>query len=294
MEDSTVIDMTIVDTCSTDTVLPCCDANVSSAVGITPFADESPEGFFDGSAFYHPEIPARPHGVIPDPVPYMLGNDEWISVILLFCFIAMTGFFSKSRKYIKNALAGFFFPSTENSGMSNEGQGEIVRMVTFFVLQASLLMGLFFFVISHEQDCYPDASVPIPLLLLFFTIVILAYFVLKHVLYRFVLWIFFDRRCYENWKNAYYFILSAESVFLFPMAVMAVYFDFSLQNLCLSLLIMLLVVKILLFFRYYIIFSFKLYGILHFIAYFCALEIVPLIGVWHALVLINESFILKY
>lgn len=249
---------------------------------------------FGDSAYYHPEVPYRSHGVVAEPEPYLLRNDDWITAILLFCFFVMLNIFSKSWKYILQQFSDFFFMHTEKNFLFDEEAGREKREALFLMFQTSLLSGLFFF--DFTQDSYDMSmwAVSSHLLLGSYVMVCLCYLGVKHILYQFVNWIFFDKQKRSQWAKAYYFLLSAEGVLLFPLAMLAVYFNLSLENTALIFLSLLFVVKILLFYKYYTIFFQKIYGVLHLIVYFCSLEILPFIGVWYALLFTNESFIIKF
>ena len=88
--------------------------------------------------------------------------------------------------------------------------------------------------------------------------------------------------------KAYLFLLSCEGVLLFPVVMLLSYFDLSLQVAVIYTIIVLVLVKILSFYKSYLIF-FKRNGLfLQIILYFCALEVVPLSALWGGLVLISH------
>lgn len=92
----------------------------------------------------------------------------------------------------------------------------------------------------------------------------------------------------EQWLKAYLFLLSCEGVLLFPVVMLLSYFDLSLQVAVIYTIIVLVLVKILSFYKSYLIF-FKRNGLfLQIILYFCALEVVPLSALWGGLVLISH------
>ena len=71
--------------------------------------------------------------------------------------------------------------------------------------------------------------------------------------------------------------MSTEGLLLFPLVIMLAYADFPLHNALIYAFIVIIIVKLLLLYKAFIIF-FRRNGVyLQIILYFCALEIVPLI-----------------
>jgi hypothetical protein len=68
-----------------------------------------------------------------------------------------------------------------------------------------------------------------------------------------------------------------EGVVLAPIVMLMVYGDVSLQILLLALIIVVLIVKILTFYKCYLIFFRRFGAFLQIILYFCALEMIPLV-----------------
>jgi len=80
------------------------------------------------------------------------------------------------------------------------------------------------------------------------------------------------------------FLTSAEGIALFPIVMLRAYFDLSMQNVVIYFIIVLLIVKILTFYRAFVIFFRRNVVSLQIILYFCALEMVPLLALWGTLV----------
>lgn len=115
-----------------------------------------------------------------------------------------------------------------------------------------------------------------------------GYFLMKAILYCISGWVFFDKKKNVQWLKAYLFLISCEGVALFPMVMLLSYFDLSLQVAVIYTLVVLGIVKILSFYKTYLIF-FKRNGVfLQIFLYFCALEVVPLFALWGGLILISH------
>lgn len=72
---------------------------------------------------------------------------------------------------------------------------------------------------------------------------------------------------------------------LLPVVLLQVYFDLEIQSVVIYFIVVLILVKILTFYKCYFIFFRKAGVILQIILYFCALEIVPIAALWGALVI---------
>lgn len=87
--------------------------------------------------------------------------------------------------------------------------------------------------------------------------------------------------------KAYLFLVSCEGVLLFPAIMLMTYFGFSIQAAVIYTLIVVGIIKILSFYKCFIIF-FEERRFLQIILYFCALEVVPLFALSGGLVLISH------
>ena len=106
-----------------------------------------------------------------------------------------------------------------------------------------------------------------------------AYFLFKYLVYGFVNWVFFDRKNNGQWKRIQVFLSSLEGVLLFPIVLLLVYFSLSLHAALIYTLIVMLCVKMLAFYKSYSIFFKRMGASLQIILYFCALELMPLMGI---------------
>lgn len=88
--------------------------------------------------------------------------------------------------------------------------------------------------------------------------------------------------------KAYLFLFSCEGVLLFPVVMLLTYFNLSLDAAIIYALIVVGLVKILSFYKSYIIFFRGNGSFLQIFLYFCALEVVPLFALLGGLVLISH------
>ena len=244
------------------------------------------ESFFSKDSLFHPELRGGRLGVAGDPVPYTVANDDFITSLLVLCFLLASVAFSKSRHFILRQAKTFFrvprLGTTEVTETSNE-----LRFQLFLVLQTCLLVGIGYFL-------YSRASISDTFVIEQYWVIsiyaggVASYFLLKALLYSIVNWVFFDGKKNVQWQKSYLFLVSCEGVLLFPAIMLMAYFGFSLQAAVLYTTIVVGIAKMLSFYKSYLIFFRRKGTFLQNILYFCALEVVPFSALVGGLVLISH------
>ena len=244
------------------------------------------ESFFSKDSLFHPELKGGRLGVAGDPVPYTVAGDNFVTSLLLLCFVLACIAFSKSKHFIIRQAKAFFRTQREGTTVITETSSE-VRFQLFFVVQTCLLVAIGYFIYS-KVSIGDTFIIEQNLVISIYAGCVMGYFLLKAFLYSLAGWVFFDKKKNEQWLKAYLFLLSCEGVLLFPAVMLLSYFDLSLQVAVIYTIIVLVLVKILSFYKSYLIF-FKRNGIfLQIFLYFCAHEVVPLFALWGGLVLISH------
>ena len=113
----------------------------------------------------------------------------------------------------------------------------------------------------------------------------------KFLLYNFVNWVFFNREKSALWRQSYWGLIAASGVVLFPAMLYAVFLDSEIQISDYLLLMILVIFKILLFYKLIGNFFAHFYGVSHLILYFCALEIIPDLLLWKGVEIFNNVFL---
>jgi len=244
------------------------------------------ESFFSKDSLFHPELKGGRLGVAGDPVPYTVAGDDFVTTLLIFCFLMACVAFAKSRLFIIRQAKTFFrtprFGTTVITETSNE-----LRFQLFLALQTCLLVAIGYFIYSRASisDTF---TIDQYLVISIYAGYVATYFLLKALLYTLVDWVFFDRKKNEQWMKSYLFLLSCVGVALFPAIMLMTYFGFSLQAAVVYALVVVIIAKILSFYKSFIIFFRRNGTFLQIILYFCALEVVPLFALWGGLVLISH------
>jgi hypothetical protein len=123
-------------------------------------------------------------------------------------------------------------------------------------------------------------SEPYQLYLLIFALVLLLVLA-KAFLYRVVNWVFFPRAKNQKWMASYFFLTAMTSFVVFVIAALYVFVNISYMEVAICLLILLFLYEFLLFYKLNANFQAKKYGQVLIFLYFCAVEIVPLLAIWH-------------
>ena len=90
------------------------------------------------------------------------------------------------------------------------------------------------------------------------------------------------------------FMSSMEGVVFLPAVLLQAYFDMTEKNVVIYFIIVLIIVKILTFFKCYVAFFRRNVVKLQIILYFCALEMVPLLAFWGALDFVTNSLKINF
>jgi len=279
----------------------------ADTIGRVPFADAGvvPEEFKIDTVLlgYREElyVPGDTMNVYPvvaavgkeaEPMSYRLYADNALTVCVFFCFFILSYVLSNGKRYLIQQVKDFFYVRERTSLFAVE-TGSDVRYRLLMILQTSLLLGIFFFDYSH--DFFPEISSLYSSWLLFgcYAGVIILFYILRVLLYTWVNWIFFDRKKNSIWLESYSLLYSLFGILLFPLLLLVIYFELSNVNTSLFFMVFGILGEIMLFYKCFNIFFSKMYGFLYFIVYFCALEMVPCLLLWQALITTNNLLIIK-
>ena len=246
------------------------------------------ETFFAKDTLLHPEIDGGRYGVAGDPVPYTIRGDNTVTLLLLTIVVVALFSFARSRDFIIYQAKEFFKPPRSGQTTEITETSSEFRFQFFLAAQTCLVTSIiaFFYTQQNVADTFILKSQYMLIWIFFGCFVV--YFLLKSLLYAIVNSIFFDRKDNSNWQKSLLFLVSAEGVALFPLVMLQSYFNLSLQNAIVYVLVVVVLVKLLTFYKCYVIFFRRNAAYLQNILYFCALEIVPMFSLWGFLVIIVD------
>lgn len=252
------------------------------------------QGFFAQNPMLHPELVVRPSGYVAHPLPYQLWSDDWVTGGILLCFLVMVYLYSQAKKFFMLQARNFVFPTKELLGAAPVETGLESSSVVFFFLLLSLQGGLLTFGYSQYALSIFLGQLSPYLLLGIYMGSWLVYFLCKRLLYSFTNWIFFNKQQRRLWNESYNFLVCAESLVLFPIVLIFVYFSPPLKFTIYAVLALIIGAKALLAYKCFSIFFKNMLGALHLFVYLCALEMSPLVIIWLVLTKITDILILKF
>ena len=225
-------------------------------------------------------------GEAGDPVPYTMRSDDVLVCLILLCFIMAIGILSHSRQAIFHQLREFFHIPRAESLDDN-----MPSKLALFALnvQTSLLFGItYYYYTTHYVAENYSLDSHYELMAIYFG-VFMAYFLTRTAIYKIVNTVFFDSKKNGQMAWSLVFIAALEGVAFFPALVMQVYLDFSMQSVVYYFIFVVVIAKLMTFYKCWVIF-FRQIGIcLQIILYLCALEIIPLLILWGVLVTITNE-----
>lgn len=250
--------------------------------------------YFQNDTLLHPEIIIRPSRYSATPLPYRLWRDNWITGTVLLCFFVMAFIIHLNGKQLLTRSRSFFFGSQHQNEprairTSLEEQSTII--MTFMLC---LIGGLGFFEYTQNHlELFLGRLSPY-ILLGSYIGCWMVYFILKNLLYTFINWIFFDKDSHLLWMDTYSFLLIVESILMYGIIVIGVYFGLMPKNIFYAALSVIIAIKSLLLYKAHQIFFPEIHGSLHLFVYFCTLELVPLLAIARILMWITDLLIVNY
>ena len=226
--------------------------------------------------------------------PYLLSDDEWITGILIGCFVITACVLSQGKILLLQSLRKLFL--THEIGHLFHKQPAIDSyFLTLLTLQTCLLVSILLlkfqsdgFVISTTERLTTSAS---SILLACYSLMTVLYCIAKRYIYRFINWIFFDKAKNNLWTDAYFFILSIFGMLLLPVTLLAVYGNLPFHLSIIIPAFLFLLMNLIFIYKCFSIFFSQLHGWFYLFLYFCTLEILPLLVVWKGIEMVNDIFL---
>ena len=221
-----------------------------------------------------------------DPVPYRTGADDLVAtVIMVGCLVAILAL-ARSWRFVMKMSKNLFFQENERTTTVPDTASEL-RSQGWLVLFTSLILAVVYYAWSLASD---DGVTFMPRHGLFLVDLasVIGYFLFKAGLYQWVNWVFFDCKKNEQWNKSALFMTAMEGLLLAPFVLLHVFGDLSLQITLIGVASVICLVKILTFYKCYIIFFQRFGAIMQNFLYFCALEMIPLVVLVGLLETFNE------
>ena len=246
------------------------------------------ESFFSNDTIFHSEVGGGRYGVAGDPIPEILSSDSLITGLLILCFLLITFAFSRISGFFLKQIKDFFYIQKGERSMTETGNEIKMQLIITAITCLTCAMLYYLYTIHVVTDTFIFSTKHTLLGVVF--LVMVAYFLLKYLLYTIVNKILFDGGKHKKFLTSWVFMTSVEGVFLFPALLLQAYFQFPVQNVAYYCFGVLIFIKILTFYKSYVIFFSQKGLYMQNILYFCALEMVPLLSLWGGLaVIVNQA-----
>lgn len=224
------------------------------------------------------------------PAPYSIQNDDFITSLLYATVLISIVAFSQSRDFIARELRSFFRTSRYSSNYDYFTETAIeVRFQFFLGFQTCLMLAhATFLFVSHYLPCKTTVTAHHN----FFLVLVgsfMAYFLAKSILQAVVGWVYFEPQENRMWQKSQLFLFAVEGLPLLPIVLMLCYFSMTFIAAGILIVAVLILVKILTFYRCYSIFFSKNRPRLQIFLYFCTLEIVPMVALYGILMQIINT-----
>lgn len=232
-------------------------------------------------------------GLVADPAPYHVGDDYLVSSLLMGGLLLAILGLAISWRFVANQARNFFYLENERTTPVPDTAGELTGQGVLVVFEA-LLLGIAFYCYSVKGRGADYWVLSRHTLLGVYLLSIVAYFLFKIAAYQFVNWVFFDVKKNEQWNKSLLFLTAMEGVAMAPVVMMMLYGGLPLQISLIALLCVAFLVKMLTFYKCYLIFFRRFGAFLQNILYFCALELTPLVVLFGLMEAFNNNLEINF
>lgn len=228
--------------------------------------------------------------IYTETIPFVLSLNGWITGCLLLCFLSMTYVLSVTKNSLFQHINSFLYTRERNSIFNEQTMGDVHCKILLITQTCLLVSILSIYHFTNQQPCtFNERNIPHLLAAYFF--IILTFYLLKWIIYKFINWIFFNKVKSKLWSESYLLILSILGFILFPVTLLGIYSHLSPSIISIINICIFIFSNLLLFYKCFSIFFNRLHGIFFLFVYFCTLEILPFFVLRRGVVFINELFI---
>lgn len=219
-------------------------------------------------------------------------GDLPILVVLLFSFVALF-VLSKTRRSFFQRIHDFFMVHgpVRKFIVNTVGDARSVGVLVSQTVVFSAIMFSSYFIHTNELLA---KTVPVPIILLLYSLLVLVYFFMKWAIYSFLGWVFFNRKQTSIFIDAYSTVFIMMGFILYPVVLFIIFSYLPPLDVAKIGLYIFIFAKILILYKWLKLFSQKLFRRLLLILYFCALEIIPCILFCQCMIQMNNMLIKNF
>ncbi len=216
-------------------------------------------------------------------LPYIPSYDSTIAIIVLSCFLISCFLVSKSKRFLLELGENFKTNKNHVSAFSSRTNSEVSSLM-LLILQTCIMIGVIVFILAISYDSKITQEYNSAQIIGVTTLTSIAYLIVKWIIYSLIGWSFNQRFITSIWLESYSTIIYYSGFILYPV-VLYVIFSTTPINIIIYIAIgFLILVKILMLYKWIKLFSNKTYGHILLILYFCALEIMPCLLIYKSII----------
>lgn len=245
------------------------------AQGAWPLTEEAQSLGMTSTAGYTIDLPGR-------VLDYSLRTDTWVSSTILLTFFLAAYTLARSWRFLRQQFKDFFY-LRERANLFASAADNQFRGSFYLLSQFSLIVALIYF--DYSTALHPELLLLASPYWLIGTgvLIVFAYALVKLWLYAWVGLTFFEHEQRVLWRKALTLSQLTESLLLFVLLLLLVYFNLSHEATLPAFGGIVGVVLVMRWYKLQTIFFGYRFGYVHGFLYFCTLEIMPFVGLWYAL-----------
>ena len=256
-----------------------------SAEAAAPLTFDSLMGFRLDSVLLA-ELHTGRYGELGEAKPYHVSGDNGLAISLLACFVIVVVSLAAYRSVALARVKEFFLSKNVDDDLAPSTPSFYLHIL---VTINCLLLAIMTFVGIHQLmpqvmewvDKYTFIAVVFG--------VFVVFYLLKWLLYSLVNTVFFGGKKSLQWNKDFLFITALQTLMVFPVVLLLVYFNLSVDNAIICFAVVLFLNKMLTFYKGWVIFFKQKRLYLQFFLYFCALEMMPLLAFLGGWLMLNNS-----
>ncbi len=224
---------------------------------------------------------------------YAVCSDDYVVAGAAVIFIVIACIVWRCKRLLMHHAKDFFTSKRLFSDDTMKDNSSEVNVVLLLATISALSLSLIFF--NHLAEQHPFNTVlGVPYWVFGMGFVAFMCFIYaKAWIYTLVNWVFFDRESSKKWISRYFYLTSLTAFVFFPLSMVEIFFDNSLDIVIWCAILVGIIYEILLFYRLFTNFKTKKYGYLLIFLYFCSVELMPALILWNGLSWASDSIIVK-
>ncbi|MCM1078228.1 MAG: DUF4271 domain-containing protein [Bacteroidales bacterium] len=269
------------------------DAGVEVKAEVKPLPKYYKESFFAKDSLLHSEIHGGRYGIPGDPVPYTIQRDNVLTPVLIFLILLLVFSTKRSWKIYRLQAKHFFHNVRTGSIMEKESvSGKTYLFFAGVYTMVILSLLFYFYAKTYIAETYVTYSEYV--LMGFFLAGVMGLWLVESLLQQLVNYVFFPPRERSLWTAVKMMSTAWTGILLTPVFLLLSYFRLPVGNSLVYALIVIIFMKLLLFYKCFLIFFKKMGAFLQIFLYFCTLELVPPLILWGILVTIANYLKVNY